>query len=58
MGKECGIPVIARLPLDPLVARACDEGNNFLIQHAGTPAADAYSALATGELSPCAPLYI
>ncbi|XP_018015693.1 cytosolic Fe-S cluster assembly factor NUBP1 homolog [Hyalella azteca] len=46
LAAESGVPLIARLPLDPLVARACDEGTNFLLDHPDSPAARAYLDLA------------
>lgn len=46
LSAECGAPLLARLPLDPLVARSCDEGTNYLIEHATSPATTAYKDLA------------
>ena len=44
--KELGLPVLAKLPIDPLVAQAMDEG---LLEHAKVdaiaPAADALEKL-------------
>ncbi|KAA0201745.1 hypothetical protein HAZT_HAZT002013 [Hyalella azteca] len=49
LAAESGVPLIARLPLDPLVARACDEGTNFLLDHPDSPAARAYLDLAQSQ---------
>lgn len=46
---DTGLPVLARLPLDGRVARACDEGTHFLAEHSGTPAALAYLQLAASK---------
>ncbi|KAF2368282.1 Flagellum site-determining protein YlxH/ Fe-S cluster assembling factor NBP35 [Trinorchestia longiramus] len=46
LSAETGVPVIARLPLDPLIARACDEGSNYLVDHPQSPAALGYLSLA------------
>uniref|UniRef100_A0A2P2HWV2 Cytosolic Fe-S cluster assembly factor NUBP1 homolog n=1 Tax=Hirondellea gigas TaxID=1518452 RepID=A0A2P2HWV2_9CRUS len=47
LSLECGIPVLARLPIDPLIARACDEGSDYLsTADQQSPAVLAYKQLA------------
>ena len=37
-----GIPILARIPLDPRIGKALDAGRAFFIEHAESPAARAY----------------
>lgn len=49
LSADTGVPVLARLPIDGAVARACDEGTDFLVDHPDSPAAVAYTALADSK---------
>lgn len=51
LSQESGVPVVARLALDPLIARACDEGSNFLQEHPNSPASSGYLQLAQSQFS-------
>ncbi|KAJ1882333.1 cytosolic Fe-S cluster assembly factor nbp35 [Coemansia sp. RSA 1722] len=42
---ELGIPLLGRIPLDPRIGRACDQGTSFLDAYAESPAAQAYSEI-------------
>jgi len=46
LAADTGVPVLARLPLDPRLGRACDEGDSVLEQHPDSEVARAYTALA------------
>jgi len=52
LGEEVGVQVLARLPLDPLVGRACDQGESLFVDHGGTEVAAAYRQL-TEALGKC-----
>lgn len=40
-----GIPILARIPLDPRIGKSSDSGKAFFLEHAETPAAKAYISL-------------
>ena len=40
--KEQGIPVLAKIPLDPRIGKALDSGLSFFTEHPESPAAKAY----------------
>ncbi|MFQ5592819.1 MAG: P-loop NTPase [Anaerolineae bacterium] len=40
------LPFLGSIPFDPRLTRACDEGVPFVLQHAGTPTADALTEVA------------
>jgi Mrp family chromosome partitioning ATPase len=40
--QDSKIPFLGSIPLDPRIARSCDEGKNFLKDFADSPAAQAY----------------
>ena len=46
---DTGVPILARLPLDPVIGKSCDEGENIFsdeeLRH--TKVVTAYSDLAT-----------
>ncbi len=44
MAQEMGVPFLGSIPLDPRLARACDEGKNFLVEHSDSPATKALLA--------------
>ncbi|TKR93756.1 hypothetical protein L596_008157 [Steinernema carpocapsae] len=54
MCEEMDLKLLARLPLDPKMAKTVDDGKNFFEEHAGTQLAKAYLDLAkqiTGALT-------
>ena len=42
MGKELGIELLGRVPLDPRIGRSCDRGVSFLEEYPDSPATGAY----------------
>ena len=42
MGKELGIEVLGKVPLDPRIGRSCDRGTSFLEEFPDSPATAAY----------------
>jgi Mrp family chromosome partitioning ATPase len=44
MAAEMGVPFLGSIPLDPRLARACDEGKNFLREYPESPATIAIMA--------------
>jgi len=42
MAKQQGVPFLGTLPLDPRIARSCDEGKNFIEELEGSPAVVAF----------------
>mmetsp|Transcript_22807 Transcript_22807/g.31292 ORF Transcript_22807/g.31292 Transcript_22807/m.31292 type:complete len:306 (+) Transcript_22807:77-994(+) len=45
LAKETNVPFLGSIPLDPLLARACDEGRNFAEEFKQSPAAIAISSI-------------
>jgi Mrp family chromosome partitioning ATPase len=45
MAESMQVPFLGSIPLDPRIARACDEGKNFLQQHPDSPATVAYGSI-------------
>lgn len=41
LAKECNVPFLGKVPLDPRIGRSCDTGENFLIEHPDSPASTA-----------------
>jgi MinD superfamily P-loop ATPase len=37
LAKEYGVPFLGRLPIDPNLARSCDQGTNFITEHPDSP---------------------
>ena len=48
MALDMGVPFLGRLPLDPRIAKCCDEGKSFLSEVPDSPAAKAYAAIIKG----------
>ena len=48
MASDMGVPFLGRLPLDPRIAKCCDEGKSFLSEVPDSPAAKAYAAIIKG----------
>ncbi|WOO78585.1 Cytosolic Fe-S cluster assembly factor NBP35 [Vanrija pseudolonga] len=42
MGKELGIELLGKVPLDPRIGALCDEGQSFLDAYPDSPATEAY----------------
>lgn len=38
MAKEMGVPFLGRIPIDPLIGQACDDGTPYIFQFPKTPA--------------------
>lgn len=45
LAAEAGVPFLGSVPLDPRVGRCCDDGADFLEEHADSPAAIAIRAV-------------
>ena len=39
------VPFLGRIPLDPRIGRACDEGKSYLDEIADSPAVKAYNSI-------------
>ncbi|MPC66590.1 Cytosolic Fe-S cluster assembly factor NUBP1 [Portunus trituberculatus] len=46
LAKDTGVPLLGRLPLDPRVAQACDEGTNILTQEPDSAVTQVYKDIA------------
>jgi len=46
MAQEEGVPFLGKIPLDPNIVKACDEGKVLLRNFAGTPGAKAFGEVA------------
>lgn len=53
MAADLNVPFLGSLPLDPLLARACDEGKNFLTEMPHSPAAVAFASILHGITTAC-----
>jgi len=42
LGKDLGIDVLGRIPIDPRIGMTCDKGRSFLDEYPDSPAASAY----------------
>ena len=49
MADELNIPYLGSLPLDPRLARSCDEGTNFLTDIPDSPATKAFNKILEGR---------
>ncbi len=45
MCEEMGVPFLGSIPLDPKIARSCDEGKSFISQAPDAVASKAYEAI-------------
>ncbi|EGC39165.1 nucleotide binding protein 1 [Dictyostelium purpureum] len=43
MSKDMNVPFLGRIPIDPLIARSCDEGKSYLISHPDSEATKQYN---------------
>ena len=46
LAKALDVPVLARIPFDPALGMAADEGHSYLCEHPDRPAARAFTGLA------------
>jgi ATP-binding protein involved in chromosome partitioning len=46
------IPFLGRIPIDPAVSSACDDGTPFVSRFAGSPTAEAFARIASQLISP------
>lgn len=49
MCADLNLPLLGKVPLDPRIARSCDEGKSFLDQVPDSPAAAAYRSIVQSE---------
>jgi hypothetical protein len=49
MAEDLGVPFLGSLPLDPRLARSCDEGTNFLIDIPDSPTTVTFRKLLAGK---------
>lgn len=54
MCSDLNLPLLGKVPLDPRIARSCDEGKSFLREVPESPAAKVYQNIVQSEffLSP------
>jgi hypothetical protein len=45
MCEEMNVPFLGAIPLDPLIARSCDEGKSFISQAPNSMASKAYETI-------------
>lgn len=50
MCSELGVPLLGSLPLDPILARCCDDGRDFLQELPASPAVTALRAIVDSKL--------
>jgi len=48
MAADMQVPFLGRVPIDPLLARACDEGADYFRQHPTAPGAQALLRIIDG----------
>jgi len=48
LSQDIGVDVLARIPLDPLIGKACDEGSNLFNDHPESQLAQAYGSIVKG----------
>ncbi|CAG2067493.1 unnamed protein product [Timema podura] len=51
--ERLDVPFLGSLPLDPRLARSCDEGSNFLADIPDSPVVAAFNNVLTGLLDAC-----
>lgn len=49
MCSDLNLPLLGKVPLDPRIARSCDEGKSFLNEVPDSPAADVYQRIVQSE---------
>jgi len=45
MAADMGVPFLGRVPIDPMLARSCDEGKNFVLECPTSPAVSALKSI-------------
>ena len=45
MAEETGVPLLGSIPIDPKVGADSDKGKPFVIEHADSPAAKAFTEI-------------
>lgn len=45
MCEEMSVPFLGAIPIDPLIARSCDEGKSYITQAPDSPASQAYQQI-------------
>uniref|UniRef100_A0A1B6IMI1 Cytosolic Fe-S cluster assembly factor NUBP1 homolog n=1 Tax=Homalodisca liturata TaxID=320908 RepID=A0A1B6IMI1_9HEMI len=53
MARELKIPFLGKLPLDPLLARCCDEGRNYLTEMPDSPTVSAVTEIVKKIVAAC-----
>ena len=48
LSADIGVPVVARIPLDPIIGQACDEGGSIFADHGESQVAKSYHDLVRG----------
>lgn len=51
MCANLNLPLLGKVPLDPRIAKSCDEGKSFLDAVPDSPAADVYKRIVQSELT-------
>jgi len=49
MCADLNLPLLGKVPLDPRIARSCDEGKSFLSEVPDSPAAEVYKRIVQSE---------
>lgn len=49
MCADLKLPLLGKVPLDPRIARSCDEGKSFLSEVPDSPAAEVYQKIVESE---------
>lgn len=49
MCSDLNLPLLGKVPLDPRIARSCDEGKSFLTEVPESPAAKIYQKIVQSE---------
>lgn len=49
MCADLNLPLLGKVPLDPRIARSCDEGKSFLSEVPDSPAAEVYQRIVQSE---------
>lgn len=52
MCSDLNLPLLGKVPLDPRIARSCDEGKSFLREVPDSPAAKVYQNIVQSEFFP------
>lgn len=54
MCADLNLPLLGKVPLDPRIARSCDEGRSFLNEVPDSPAAKVYQSIVQSGFPSCA----